>query len=57
MVLQRIGPRGTALCVYAADNSGPFGTNRGIFEVFREDLVATDGTETENRHVRVCQQN
>lgn len=56
VITNRIGPRGTAICVYRADDTG--GLNRGIFEVFREDLVTirSDGTtdETENNYVRVC---
>ena len=54
----RIGPPGTALCVYRADNTGPTGLNRGVFEVFREDLVQInpDGTteEAENNFASVC---
>ncbi len=54
----RIGPSGTALCVYRADNTGNQGLNKGIFEVFREDLVRVnpDGTTraTENNYVQVC---
>ena len=32
----RIGPAGTAICAYRADNSG--GHNLGIFDIFREDI-------------------
>ena len=51
----RLGPRGTALCAYRADNSGD--SNRGIFEVFRDDLFRfnNDGTtvEVQNRNFMV----
>ena len=56
----RIGPPGTAICAYRADNSlttGGTGFNRGIFDIFREDLtvVMPDGTtaERENTFVEV----
>ena len=53
-----IGPKGSAICVYSAENTGPNGLNRGIFEVFREDLVQVrpDGTteQAENNHEEVC---
>ena len=51
----RTGPRGTAICVYQADNNNRF--NRGIFDVFREDLVRILPNRTmdvENNYVRVC---
>lgn len=59
----RIGPPGTAICAYRADNSlttGGTGFNRGIFDIFREDLtvVRSDGTtgERENTFVEVSSQ-
>ena len=52
-----IGPSGAAICAYRADNTGSQGLNRGIFEIFREDLVTilSDGTtdEAENNFVEV----
>ena len=33
--LSRVGPVGTAVCVYRADNDA---FNNGIFDVFREDI-------------------
>lgn len=50
----RIGPVGTAICVYRADNSietGESGFNRGIFDIFREDLQDTAGQEVESTFV------
>lgn len=56
-----IGPPGTAICAYRADDStttGGTGFNRGIFDIFREDLtiVMPDGmtAERENTYVEVC---
>ena len=59
----RIGPVGSAVCAYRADNSltpqGSGGTNRGIFDIFRSDIqVVNPGppvrtTEEENRFVEV----
>ena len=59
----RIGPAGSAVCAYRADNSltpqGSGGTNRGIFDIFRSDIeVVNPGppvttTEEENRFVEV----
>lgn len=44
--------------MYRADNTGTSGLNRGIFEVFREDLVhiREDGSteEAENNFASVC---
>ena len=40
--LSRIGPTGSAICVYRTDNSfqtGGTGQNKGIFDIFREDLL------------------
>ena len=37
----RVGPVGTAICLYEAENSGSFGG--GIFDIFREDLQRPDG--------------
>ena len=45
---------GTAICVYRADNSnqrGGTGFNRGIFDIFREDLQDDNGGEVESRFV------
>ena len=59
----RIGPVGSAVCAYRADNSltpqGSGGNNRGIFDIFRSDIqVVNPGppvttTEEENRFVEV----
>ena len=56
-----IGPPGTAICAYRADDSmttGGTGFNRGIFDIFREDLtvVMSNGmtAERENTFVEVC---
>ena len=59
----RIGPVGSAVCAYRADNSltpqGDGGTNRGIFDIFRSDIqVVNQGppivlTEEENTFVEV----
>ena len=58
----RIGPVGSAVCAYRADNSlTPQGSggNRGIFDIFRSDIqVVNPGppvttTEEENRFVEV----
>ena len=55
-----IGPPGTAICAYRADNSkatGGHGFNRGIFDIFREDLITgtSDGMyyERENTFIEV----
>ena len=60
LIMCSIGPPGTAICAYRADNSlntGGTGFNRGIFDIFREDLtvVMPDGTtaERENTFVEV----
>lgn len=56
-----IGPPGTAICAYRADDSsttGGTGFNRGIFDIFREDLIEVmpNGmtAERENDFVEVC---
>ena len=59
----RIGPVGSAVCAYRADNSltpqGIGGINRGIFDIFRSDIqVVNQGppitlTEEENTFVEV----
>ena len=60
-----IGPEGTAICAYPADNSlatgaASMGYNRGIFDIFREDLSnpnpSPDGTdgELQNTFLEVC---
>ena len=49
-----IGPIGTAICAYRADNSverGETGFNRGIFDIFREDLQDAQGNEFESTFV------
>ena len=62
----RIGPAGTAICAYRADNSltrtGSGGHNLGIFDIFREDIRVNavvggaSAHEEENRftEVRSC---
>ncbi len=51
-----LGPKGSALCAYSAENTGPVGRNRGIFEIFREDLIiARNGKITQNNFFLVCQ--
>ena len=61
----RIGPAGTAICAYRADNSltsGRGGHNLGIFDIFREDIRVNavvggaSAHEEENRftEVRSC---
>ena len=48
---------GTAICVYRADNgfeSGQTRFNRGIFDIFREDIQNTLGGEVESTFVE-CQ--
>ena len=48
----RIGPVGTAICLYEAENSGSFGG--GIFDIFREDLQTPDGfNEVQNDFLEV----
>ena len=59
----RIGPVGSAVCAYRADNSltpqGIGGNNGGIFDIFRSDIqVVNQGppivlTEEENTFVEV----
>lgn len=53
-LLCSIGPVGTAICVYKAYNGnerGESGFNRGIFDIFREDLQGTMGQEVESSFV------
>jgi len=52
-----IGPVGSAICVYNAENTrdpttGMGGFGQGIFDVFRGDLLV-DGMEQENTFVEV----
>ena len=58
----RIGPVGSAVCAYRADNSltpqGNGGNNRGIFDIFRSDIQVVNQatlmvTEEENTFVEV----
>ena len=58
----RIGPAGTAICAYRADNSltsGRGGHNLGIFDIFREDIRVNavvggaSAHEEENRFTEV----
>ena len=59
----RIGPVGSAVCAYRADNSltprATGGNNRGLFDIFRSDIqVVNPGppltlTEEENTFVEV----
>ena len=58
----RIGPAGTAICAYRADNSytpsGTGGRNMGIFDIFREDIRVNGvngaaGHEEENMFIEV----
>ena len=55
----RIGPVGSAVCAYRADNSltpqGTGGHNRGIFDIFRSDIQVVNQlvTEEENTFVEV----
>ena len=59
----RIGPAGTAICAYRADNSltrtGNGGHNLGIFDIFREDIRVNavgggaSAHEEENRFTEV----
>ena len=59
----RIGPAGTAICAYRADNSltrtGSGGHNLGIFDIFREDIRVNavvggaSAHEEENRFTEV----
>ena len=54
-----IGPIGTAICAYRADNSverGDAGFNRGIFDIFREDLQDAQGNEFESTFVECSPQ-
>ncbi len=57
-VLCSIGPEGSAVCVYPAENSRETDSmasfNQGIFDIFREDLLTTDGVERQNGYVEVC---
>ena len=53
-----IGPTGTAICVYSADNSNDpnnhaGGFNRGVFDIFRENVQVTGstGSSMENSYV------
>lgn len=49
-----IGPVGTAICVYRAYNGkevGESGFNRGLFDIFREDLQNAQGGEVESTYV------
>ncbi|XP_064387039.1 semaphorin-4B-like isoform X4 [Halichondria panicea] len=50
-----IGPEGSAVCVYPAENSRETDAmasfNQGIFDIFREDLLTTDGVEKQNVYV------
>lgn len=52
-----IGPEGSAVCVYPAENSRETDAmasfNQGIFDIFREDLLTTDGVEKQNVYVEV----
>ena len=54
MIPCSIGPVGTAICVYKAYNGverGESGFNRGIFDIFREDLQNELGGEVESSFV------
>ena len=54
-----IGPSGTAICVYHADNSGSAdmsnGFNRGLFDIFRENVVNTDDSNMVEREPRLVE--
>ena len=53
-----VGPRGSALCAYPADNTaetGQDGRTESVFDVFREDLTSDSAATTlvENQYVEV----
>ena len=53
-----VGPQGSALCVYPADNTletGGDGRSESVFDIFREDLTSAseEGTLVENSYVEV----
>jgi hypothetical protein len=55
LILCSIGPVGTAICVYEAYNGierSEQGFNRGIFDIFREDLQDQQGMEVESTFVQ-----
>ena len=61
-LFHRIGPKGTALCVYPAYDSftlpGGDGNNRGVFDIYREPILQSNENhllngETDNNLVEV----
>jgi hypothetical protein len=50
-----VGPHGTAICVYNAENTEEIGGNgrsQSMFDIFREDLQTPDGGRNENDYIK-----
>ena len=55
--LLSVGPHGTAICVYSAENTAPgggTGRSQSMFDIFREDLEGMNG-EVENNFIAVSE--